>query len=446
MQYDIPEPKSDLAKLYRQQRNLIISQTPQLSTFNETEADVLSHIAEIAPDSKAAKAYQRLVTLMGEKDVLSDDSKKNAFATSYRNAMVIAMPATAAYLNQQNEMSGLTQDYSLTQIDLNMLREIDRRAYHDDDMKTFVSQMCAKFDEISSPPDAQRYGQVFEIYAEAIVLARLRDCKVVVRKIPEGKKSSPDFECETKDGKTFFIEVKAFNIVDGTHRHKEMMLDALDTEVEIERQLRDGKQIAMVENEIAPYRKVGSDVRYDPRSVKMPIDRLRNKFQQAFKSSQFKDGPTFALAVADRLIIPGGPYSLAPYYYDDFQSGSCVSGIIWQAAYGHEGGAIMRSPEFEGKSGYEGVLDAPGLFVDQTNQFPARGLIVFYRETGGRVAYGLAGPEIEQSGWTSDDTEAVLHTFTDAWNDLGNTRYFELAETVEKVRVKKMGLQHSDRK
>lgn len=446
MHYDIPEPNSNLAKLYRQQRNLIINKTPRLSTFSEKEADVLARIAEIAPDSDAANAYQRLVELMREKDILSDESKNNAFATVYRNAMAIAMPATAAYLDQQNEMSGLTQDYSLTQIDLDMLREIDQRAYHDEDMKTFVSQMCAKFDEISCPPDAQRYGQVFEIYAEAIVLAHLRDCKVVVRKIPEGKESSPDFEYQTEDGKPFFIEVKAFNIMDGNHRHKEMMLDALDTQVELERQQRDGKKIAMAENEIAPYRKVGSDPGYDLRSLKMPIDRLRNKFQQAFKPPQFKNGPTFALAVADRLIIPGGPYSLAPYYYDDFQSGSCVSGIIWQAAYGHEGGAVMKLPEFEGKSGYEGVLDAPGFFIDETKQFSAIGLIVFYRETGGRVVYGLAGPEIDQFGWTSDDTEAVFHSIADAWNDVGNTRYFELAETVEKVRAKKKSLQHSDRK
>ena len=105
----------------------------------------------------------------------------------------------------------------------------------------------------------------------------------------------------------------------------------------------------MATGKIAPYKVVGATTGHDWRSLITVVDTLRNKCRQAFKSTQFTLGPTFALALLDRLVLPGAIHALAPYYYEPFHSGACVSGVLWHAAYGTIGTPIFRICEFEGK-------------------------------------------------------------------------------------------------
>ena len=118
------------------------------------------------------------------------------------------------------------------------------------------------------------------------------------------------------------------------------------------------------------------------------IDTLREKSLGAFKEGQFKEGPTLALVVVDRLLLPGGMFDLAPYYYADFNDGGIRSGVLWHMAYGRSGTPIFRLPEFAGAKSLDGHLDRLGLFVDEMRPFWGPGLVVLHRAQCGRRAYG----------------------------------------------------------
>ena len=159
------------------------------------------------------------------------------------------------------------------------------------------------------------------------------------------------------------------------------------------------------------------------------IDTLRDKSRSAFKASQFERGPTFALAVADRLILHGWKSALVPYYYDEHQgSGHCVSGVIWQAAFGRAGTPVMRRPEFEGKPSVEGYLATDGLYVDAGRPFPGAGLVVLQRSSRRRLSYGILASNTIGGDWSDDDSEEALHAMCHAWNDQESSRGWELSK------------------
>ena len=128
--------------------------------------------------------------------------------------------------------------------------------------------------------DAVAYSQFFEIYGEAITLQYLRSRpglqagRVEESKVPgEGR---PDFVCKCDGGEIFYVEVKSLDIVSGEFRHREMMNDALDVQIELEERRKKGGRVAFAEGTIDPYtRTLGETQGYDPRSLKRVIDTLR---------------------------------------------------------------------------------------------------------------------------------------------------------------------------
>ena len=136
-----------------------------------------------------------------------------------------------------------------------------------------------------------------------------------------------------------------------------MMDDGLNAKAELVKQVQAGKAVATAETEIDPFRKAGETKTYDPYSIIRVIDTLRQKYLGAFKEGQFKEGPTFAAAVVDRLVLPRGQFDLAPYYYADLNDGGIASGVLWHFAYGHSGTPIFRLPEFAGANSLEGHLN-----------------------------------------------------------------------------------------
>lgn len=316
----------------------------------------------------------------------------------------------------------------MSEVDSELLRALDLLAHDDPAYKDFVDQMVAKLAQIRSAPDIVAYSQFFEIYAEAMVLHFLRGRGIPTSRVTDTA-SAPDFRCELDDGRPYFVEVKSLDIVGGAIRHKQIMEDGLAPNIEIERQLREGRRIASAESEVAPYRKAFGDIGYDAYSIKRIIDTLREKRHSAFKASQFVRGPTFALVVADRLILDGWKSALVPYYYDERQgTGDCVSGVIWQAAFGRVGAPVMRRPVFEGKPSVEGYLDRDGLYVDAGRPFPGTGLVILQKTSQRRLSYGLRAPETDIGDWTTDDSEAALHAMCDAWNDQDSSRGFTLSK------------------
>lgn len=397
-----------------------------LGQVEEAILDGIETRATREPAGKIAALHRDLVSLLKLRDLYHRPDDVARAREIYAEANKLTFPGTSAFIEHSQMLSGLTNNVSLDAVEREVLLEIDLLAHEDQTYRTFVKDMVAILKKVKSPPDPIAYSQFFEIYAEAMVLRFLRGCGIPTSRVTDTE-SAPDFECRLEDGRSYFVEVKALEIVDGEFRHKQIMADGLEPNIDIERQLAEGKRIAMATSEVAPYRKAYGDDGYDRYSLKRVIDTLRDKCRQAFKPSQFGRGPTFALAVADRLVLHGWSSALAPYYYDE-QHGACASGVIWQAAFGTAGTPVLRIPEFEGKPSVEGHLDRPGLYADPQVPFPGLGLVVLQRSSTRRLSYGLKAPVEESEAWSSDDTEEALHAICHAWNDQRNSRGFAFSQ------------------
>ena len=130
------------------------------------------------------------------------------------------------------------------------------------------------------------------------------------------------------------------------------------------------------ESEIAPYKGVGESKGHDWRSLISVIRVLRNKFRQAFKSSQFTLGPTFALALLDRLVLPGGHSRACAILLRALSVRSLHKrSTLARRLRNVSGTPISEAGESEGAPTLEGLSTEDGLFTDQSVSFPGVGLI-----------------------------------------------------------------------
>ncbi|MEA3017570.1 MAG: hypothetical protein QOI38_2292 [Sphingomonadales bacterium] len=420
--------KTSIALQCLQGHRMRVSAEAQPAMLGQVEGAILDGIESRAvrdPAGRIADLHRDFIALLKLRDLQHRPDDLSRAGDLYEEALGLTFPATSAFIAHSQGLTGLSSNVSLDAVEHDVLREIDLSAHEDPTYRAFVDGMIAILKAVKSPPDPIAYSQFFEIYAEAMVLRFLRGCGIPTSRVSDTR-SAPDFECELEDGRSYFVEVKALEIVGGLHRNRQIMVDGLEPNIELERQLGAGKRIASATGEVAPYKRAFGDEDYDPRSAKRVIDTVRDKCRQAFKPSQFKRGPTFALAVADRLVLHGWSSALAPYYFDDHGS-TCVSGMLWQAAFGTVGTPVLRHPDFEGKPNVEGHLDKAGLYADPTVPFPGLGLVVLQRSSSRRLSYGLKAPVEETDAWSSDDTEEALGAMCHAWNDQGNSRGFALS-------------------
>ena len=425
---DPRKTNSALGRAYWAHHDRVIRQT-QPKTMGYVEVDVLEGIEQYAldkPDSRAAQMRGEMIAVIGPAAAAGDPNVVSRFGSLYDEASSIVYPASSAFLAACHAVGEVTSSHSLTAIDLTTLRAIDLEAHVNPELDTFRNDLKSRLGQISGIDDVEAYSQAFEIYGEAVAYLHLRE-RVVTKRLKERESTStPDFRC-TLEGKVFYVEVKSLDVVEGKLKNLDMLDDGLDASAELENQVNAGKRVAFAETPIAPYRRVGETGTYDPRSLLRPIETLRAKCARAFKEQQFADGPTFGLAIIDRLALVHGMYDLAPYHYSDLDGGGIASGVLWHLAYGRPGTPIFRIPEFAGAPSLEGHLDTLGLFVDETRPFPGPGLIILDRDGGGHQAFGLANNAFACREWTVDDTEHALATICDRWNDLAASRSYDIS-------------------
>jgi hypothetical protein len=425
--------KTDLSRAYAGYHSAVrASVAPHMMGWVDLEVlDGIDELARAQANSRLAVLHRRLSELLQDRNLLVESLPlRKEFKRLYKEAEPIAFPATTAYVANTQALTDWTSNHSLVVADIARLRGLDRAAHGDPIYRVYVKAICDILPEAANAPSVQRYSQFFEIYSEALVLQFLRNNRVETWRVGEIDSQTPDFRCRLASGKEFYIEVKTLDIVGGALRHDEIMVDAIEQAVDLQEQIQAGRDVAVAEGEIAPYRRYREKETYDPRSIIRVIDTLREKFFQAFKAGQFELGPTLALAVVDRLIVPGGRNALAPYYLDRLPGPCCVSGVLWQAAFGTTGAPIFRHPDFEGLPTLEGYIEAPGIFVDDGRQFPGLALIALSRQRNtDDEALGLH-PILEGKvgNWGNEDTEEALAAICRSHNDDQNTRAFELSE------------------
>jgi hypothetical protein len=320
MKPPIPNPRQTQAQLgqayWTFYEHTLADLKPQfLSWVDIADIEAIEAVARQTAGSKISTLHQKMLEKLQDLASNNTDVGRKEFKALYDEAVGQTLPATCAFLRHSHAIRTITSSHSLSAVDLKTLKSIDQLAHQDPTFRTFVKQLVAKLAKKTTEFDVIAYSQFFEIYGEAATLQFLRDRGLKTERVAEADAGRPDFQCELESGKDFYIEVKSLDIVGGEFRHREMMEDALDVQIDLETQLRSGERVAMAASEISPYRGVGVTTSYDWRSLITVIDSLRSKCRQAFKSSQFTLGPTFALALLDRLVLPGairGPPSSLP--------------------------------------------------------------------------------------------------------------------------------------
>jgi hypothetical protein len=324
--------------------------------------DGLERIVTANQGSPVVPLYQRMLDLLQSGELVSSAPAREEFKEVYFKAKAVASPASVALAAHEAVLSKWTQSFSLMRINHDRLHGLEELAHKDPTFNSYVKAIVARLGNAEKAPSVAAYRQVFEIYSEALVLQFLCS-KVLTARVDEQENvKTPDFMCELEGWRRFFVEVKSFDVVGGDIRQDQMMADAIDQALDRERQLVEGNAISITEGEFAPYKKADKAAAYNPRSLIAVIDALREKFVQAFGSAgQFAMGPTLALGVTDRLILPSGAQDLAPCYPDFDVASACVSGVLWHAAFGRPGTPIFRSPDFAGHANLEGHLATLGF-------------------------------------------------------------------------------------
>ncbi|UFW43314.1 hypothetical protein [Bradyrhizobium sp. WSM471] len=384
-------------------------------------------------DPALLELTDRMLLLLADPKTHGDFKKQ--FEETYEKALRLAYPVSRALLDEFHRQSGITQDYTLRCFDRGQLRAIEDAAVADTSMSIFAQEMLTKLIAQSKSPRHEVYRSVFDIYSEALLCRLLRERgsgRLRISKIPETSRAGPDFECELDteingEPKTlsFFIEVKSLDIVDAPQRLPEMLDAGMDAQIELDRQVAEGRQIAVVEGEISPHRRYGGDGGYDPKSVRLAIENLIQKAAGNFKNTQFMRGPTFALANLLRLPLPGQKVgALAPFFYDPWMGGACVSGALWHFAFGELGAPIHRSPDFEGAGTIDGRLRRAGVLIDEALGLDTPGLIAVHYDQGAYRFDGFYDErwESEKWNWSNIEIEAVFEALCGDYNNQANGR------------------------
>ena len=411
---------SQLGQAYLEHYRRVIAETrPKL--MDHVSPAVLDGIESFAinnPDSAVARMREEMLQAFAPDVPAGDPGAVARFSDLHKNASDLVFPATGAFLRACHDLNAYSSSHSLYSIDLDTLQAVDLEAHDHPIVDSFRNDLKSRLEKISGIDDVTAYSQAFETYGEIIAYLFLRERVPTKTVRVRGGAQTPDFECEPEDGKKFRVEVKTFDIAGGDARKLDMLNDGLDAKVELEEQVKQGKTVSSAISEIAPFRRAGETKTYDPRSLIRVVDTLREKSLQSFKVGQFAEGPTLALAIVDRLPLPGGKLALAPYYYAHTNDHSIVSGVLWHMAYGRCGTPIFRVPDFPGADSLEGHLDRFGLFVDETRPFSGPALIVLHREERERRAYGLVNRAyLDDNDWSIDDTHDTLVRLCHHWND-----------------------------
>lgn len=424
---------SQLGRAYWQHYTHVMADA-QLKIMGNVNTAVLDGIESFAtdnPSSPVVQMHEEMLRAIRPDIPPGNPDSVERFSDLYNRASAIVFPASSAYLAACHALNEYSTSHSLSSIELDVLRAIDLEAHKNQVLGTFRNDIKSRLDQVSDIDDITAYSQVFDVYGEILAYVYLSQ-RVPTERISESKvKKTPDFRCTPPDGKPFYVEVKSFDIVGGDLRKREMMYDSLDAKVELEEQIRAGKRIAIAETEISPFRNACETTAYDAHSLIRVINTLREKSRGAFKEGQFKEGPTFALAVGDRLLLPNSLHDLAPYYSADSNDGGIASGALWHMAYGRPGTPIFRIPEFAGASSLEGHLEYLGLFVDSANPFCGPGLIFLHRGKCGRCAYGLVNSAYDtRNNWSIDDTHNALDRLCHRWNDEQGSRSWDISADI----------------
>ena len=328
------------------------------------------------------------------------------------------------FLKLKQDTTTLTLNPLLNCFDQNKLLIIDSEELNDSFLAERKKNILNLVKDIEIDFDSKLIS-AYDEYSEAMIYLKLKNEFDKVTKIPEAKTKTPDFKIEFTSNHNnndkdciVFAELKSLSYSAGNINYKNTMNQALDSQIEIEQQIKSGKNIGFGITTVQPFNK--NNNKYNPYSIKDVIKILNEKIDQNIKTEQYSQGDTVLIIDLQQLQLPFSFIEGGVPVFLEKQYNSIVSGVYWNTTFGKAGHLIYKPIEFEGEDNIEGELERDGIL--QHHDFIKA--IVF-------LVYSISEEEpkiigLHKKGQINDCVEEFLHRFCDFINDDKNSNGWEL--------------------
>jgi len=272
--------------------------------------------------------------------------------------------------------------------------------------------------------NADKTNEFAQLLGEAHFYLLCKNKGVILKRIKEGANKTPDFKFEAQD---MYFEVKTLSVVSGSYGIKKSLEDSLDTQIDIEDQLKKGKRIATGISIVQPYGE--KPYQKGKGTITAVIETLIEKTRQNIKSGQFPNDKSFL--VLNLSIIPPfrtENYVLRPAYCDDYMLSKAVSGDLWIIAFAQPGVPILGIPEFEGKPGVESIMTKSGILIDPDYEYIAGILLMIHPWNKDTDIWGLYSYD-KFTTWEDNEPDVMktlLSLTGNNWNDDKDTNGWQL--------------------
>lgn len=359
-----------------------------------------------------------------------------------------------AYERACRAINSVARDFNLIALDKTVLRGMEELASNNDRYaKDYVAGLRGKLEEFEKTINARVSSDLVSLYGEALVYWLFHD-RLDIRPIHTGSSPTPDFRCKLSSGKEFFLEVKTPEYSGGEQRQRDLQMEALDKQIELEEKLKKGKpsamgrRIAMAEHDITPL----GNAKHGGVVLRHEIESLIQRLHGRFKSGQLAAGPTFAVVPVVRLspatmrtfdaldLLAFHPEFHAPLVMGQpdktYQAAAwtpVVPGRLWHIAFGKPATPLTQVPSFEGADRLhpDSYLDDCGLLVDGPRNLGAAGIIFldsynasipFGPNIKGYSVLGLYDAGFQAKDWDDTVTEEVWNAIGAIYNDARDSR------------------------
>jgi hypothetical protein len=185
--------------------------------------------------------------------------------------------------------------------------------------KDSYEKMLTHVEKCEKSIQSDSFPSLKDLYYEVYIYSKLNSL-VLTEKVPETSTSTPDFKIRFNNS-DIFIEVKSLNMFDTISNHNSILQDGLNKKIDLQSQLDDGKDIAIVQQVYKPYKP-------EQHIVKTIV----KKINQNVKRSQFEHGDTILLVDMSQLPI-SHPDTAIYKTYPLLQFNKEVSGFLWHIAF-----------------------------------------------------------------------------------------------------------------
>ena len=304
---------------------------------------------------------------------------------------------------------------SYLQLLYDSVKKVEKASKSDPTINQYVTKLLKIVNESSFALDGDTTNEFAQILGEVHFFILCAEKGIALERILETHTKTPDFRHD-KDEVHIFFEVKTLSVVNGGRGIKSHLEDALKAQIEIESQLKAGRNVASAETAVQPY---GTKPYYQG-TISSVIDTLLEKTRQNIKLEQYSNPNTFL--VINLCLIPPfrtENYVLRPSYCDNFMFKKAVTGELWMLAFAQPCMLIQGIPEFEGKPCVESIINKYGMLVDSEYASIAGVLFIIHPLSRSPEIWGLFRSE-NLTKWEENQPVVfnVLHTLVgENWND-----------------------------